>query len=34
MRNQGQLFAGSLLIIFGLLFLFGTLFHVNVWAFC
>jgi lia operon protein LiaF len=34
MRNQGQLFAGSLLIIFGLLFLCGTVFHINVWAFC
>lgn len=34
MRNQGQLFLGGLLIFFGLLFLLGTLFRVNVWAFC
>jgi len=34
MRNQGQLFAGSLLIFLGLLFLVGTLFNINVWAFC
>jgi lia operon protein LiaF len=34
MRNQGQLFLGGLLIFLGLLFLFGTLFRINVWAFC
>lgn len=34
MRNQGQVFVGGLLVFFGLLFLLGTLFNVNVWAFC
>lgn len=34
MRNQGQLFLGGLLIFLGLLFLVGTLFRINVWAFC
>ena len=34
MRNQGQLFLGGLLIFLGVLFLFGSLFHINVWAFC
>ena len=34
MRNQGQLLLGGSLIFLGLVFLFGTLFRVNVWAFC
>jgi lia operon protein LiaF len=34
MRNQGQLVLGGLLIFFGLVFLLGTLFRINVWAFC
>ncbi len=34
MKNQGQLLFGALLIFWGLVFLFGTLFRINVWAFC
>lgn len=34
MRNQGQLFFGGLFIFFGLLFLIGTVFSINIWAFC
>ena len=34
MRNQGQLFLGGLLIFLGVLFLVGTIFRINVWAFC
>jgi predicted membrane protein len=34
MRNQNQLYFGGLLIFLGLVFLFGTLFRINVWAFC
>lgn len=34
MRNQGQLLFGGLFIFFGLLFLIGTVFNINVWAFC
>jgi lia operon protein LiaF len=34
MRSQGQLLFGGLFIFFGVLFLVGTLFNVNVWALC
>ena len=34
MRNQSQLLFGALLILLGLLFLIGTVFNINVWAFC
>ncbi|MCL4395412.1 MAG: cell wall-active antibiotics response protein [Chloroflexi bacterium] len=34
MRSQGQLLFGALFIFFGILFLFGTLFNVDVWEFC
>ncbi len=34
MRSQGQIFLGSALVLIGLVFLFGTLFHIDVSAFC
>ncbi len=34
MRNQGSLFFGLVLIFAGVLFLAGTVFNLNVWAFC
>jgi hypothetical protein len=34
MRNQGQIFLGGLLIFLGILFLFGTVFRINIGAFC
>jgi lia operon protein LiaF len=33
-RNQGRVVAGIAIIGIGLLFLVGTVFRVNVWAFC
>jgi len=33
-RNQGRVVAGIAIIGIGLLFLIGTVFRVNVWAFC
>jgi predicted membrane protein len=33
-RNQGRIVAGIAIIGIGLLFLVGTVFRVNVWAFC
>jgi hypothetical protein len=34
MRNQGQLFIGLILVFAGVLFLAGTVFNINMWAFC
>ena len=34
MRNQGQVIFGILIILIGLMFLFGNLFDVNVGALC
>ena len=33
MRNQSQIWMAVLLIIIGVLFLFGALFHINMWPF-
>lgn len=32
--NRGELVVGGGLVLLGLIFLFSTLFHINVWAFC
>lgn len=34
MRNQGRMIVGVVIIGVGLMFLLGTVFRVNVWAFC
>jgi predicted membrane protein len=34
MRNQGRMIVGLAIIAIGLVFLIGTVFEVNVWAFC
>lgn len=32
--NRGELIVGGGLVLLGLAFLLGTVFHINVWAFC
>lgn len=34
MRNQNQLVLGAILLVLGILFLFGTLFNISIGAFC
>ncbi len=34
MRNQSQVFIGAVIILFGLMFLIGNVFDVDVWALC
>lgn len=33
MQNRGQLYIGGLLILFGVVFLFGTVLNINIWDF-
>jgi lia operon protein LiaF len=34
MNVRGQLIVGSALVLFGLVFLIGTVFQINIWSFC
>jgi len=34
MRNRGQIYLGTALVIIGVILAIGAIFHVNMWAFC